>query len=434
MITGDHMIIHTVKSGETIYSVSRAYGVDPYVLAFDNSVSDPSRLAVGQTLVVTQPSVTHTVKYGDTLYSIAKKYGVTVNDLYRNNLRLRGKPDIYEGDVLTVKIKDPPTWGTQTGGYAYPFITSELLTTSLPFTEYLMPFTYGFDRAGGLVAPSDEIMVSEAKKYGTFPVMHLSTLDESGSFSVSNASYLLSNRPLWKTLAENIRENITRKGYKGLDVDFEYLGKENADTYALFIEYLRDVLNPHGIGVIVALAPKVSDGQKGQLYEGHDYAKLGTSANAVLCMTYEWGYTYGPPFPVSPLPNVRRVLDYAVSRIEPSKIFEGLSNYGYDFTLPYVQGVSKAQSLSIKRAFSLAYETGSEIMYDETYLAPYFRYKKDGVGHIVWFEDARSLKSRLELIKEYGLKGGLYWNFNRENLQNLSLLNSLIKPVTPSLL
>ena len=432
-VTGDKMIIHTVKSGETIYSISRQYGVDPRVLAFGNSVADPSLLAVGQTLVINLPSVTHTVRCGDTLYSISKRYGVTVNDLYRHNLLLRGHSDIYEGDVLTVKIKDEPTWGTQIGGYAYPFIAPELLSVSLPFMNWIMPFTYGFDRNASLVRLRDENMIKSALSYGTRPVMHLSTLDETGTFSTENASYLLSNRGLWETLAENVYNEIVEKGYMGLDVDFEYLGKENADHYALFIDFVRNRLNRDGIGVTVALAPKVSDDQKGQLYEGHDYEKLGKAANAVLCMTYEWGYTYGPPFPVSPVPSVRRVLEYAMSRIEPSKIFEGLSNYGYDFTLPYKQGVSKAQSISVKYAFSLAAETKSEILYDETYLAPYFYYSSAGKKHVVWFEDARSLKARLELIKEYGLKGGLYWNLNRENNQNLSLLSSLIKPVTPSL-
>ncbi len=87
-------------------------------------------------------------------------------------------------------------------------------------------------------------------------------------------------------------------------------------------------------------------------------------------MTYEWGYTYGPPLPVSPLPSVRRVVEYALTEIESGKIFLGISNYGYNFTLPYVQGVSKAPSISTKEAVDLAVRTGSEILYDEQAQAP----------------------------------------------------------------
>ena len=78
----------------------------------------------------------------------------------------------------------------------------------------------------------------------------------------------------------------------------------------------------------MAVAPKSYANQPGLLYEGMDYAGLGRAADLIFLMTYEWGYTAGPPMAVSPLPNVRTVLDYAVTEIPPEKIFLGLSNYG----------------------------------------------------------------------------------------------------------
>ena len=75
-------------------------------------------------------------------------------------------------------------------------------------------------------------------------------------------------------------------------------------------------------------------------------------------MTYEWGYTYGPPMAVAPLPNVRRVLDYAVTEIPPEKICLGIPNYGYDWPLPYRQGETQAQSLSNQEAVAAAVAYG----------------------------------------------------------------------------
>ncbi len=147
--------------------------------------------------------------------------------------------------------------------------------------------------------------------------------------------------------------------------------------------------------------------------------------------TYEWGYTYGPPMPVSPTPSIRRVLDYAVSEIDRRKIYMGISNYGYDWTLPYVKGESRARSLSNTDAVRLASNTGSEILYSGEYDAPYFYYTdEEGNQHEVWFEDARSIKAKLDLIAEYSLFGGLYWNLTRPNPQNLTLLSLLIKYMT----
>ena len=131
-------------------------------------------------------------------------------------------------------------------------------------------------------------------------------------------------------------------------------------------------------------------------------------------MTYEWGYTYGPPLAVSPLPSVKRVLDYAVTQIPPEKIFMGFSNYGYDWPLPYRRGETRARSISNVYAAALAASVGAEIEFDETAQAPFFRYTaEDGIAHEVWFEDARSCMARLPLVAQYGFRGVGVWNYMR---------------------
>ena len=145
-----------------------------------------------------------------------------------------------------------------------------------------------------------------------------------------------------------------------------------------------------------------------------------------MLMTYEWGYTYGPPMAVSPIKPVGEVVDYALTRIPKEKILLGISNYGYDFTLPYVQGVSRATSVSTKRAFTLASEYGAEIFFDPVSRAPYFDYTAEGKSHRVWFEDVRSISERLRLMAEKGLRGALWWNLDRENNQSLIAINDLI--------
>ena len=63
---------------------------------------------------------------------------------------------------------------------------------------------------------------------------------------------------------------------------------------------------------------------------------LGTLYGLAAIMTYEWGWQAGPPSPTAPLPFVRRVLDYAIaSNIPANNIVMGLTNYGYNWSLPY---------------------------------------------------------------------------------------------------
>ena len=72
---------------------------------------------------------------------------------------------------------------------------------------------------------------------------------------------------------------------------------------------------------------------------------IGGIADSVLLMTYEWGYTYGPPMAVAPINHVRRVAEYGASVIDPEKIQMGIPNYGYDWPLPFVQGQTRAVHL-----------------------------------------------------------------------------------------
>ena len=142
--------------------------------------------------------------------------------------------------------------------------------------------------------------------------------------------------------------------------------------------------------------------------------------------SYEWGYTYGPPMAVAPLPNVRAVLDYAVTEIPPEKLLLGVPNYGYDWPLPFVQGETRAQSISNQRAIQLAVAYGAVIQYDDTAQSPYFHYTdEDGTIHEVWFEDARSMAAKLRLVAEYGFPGAGFWNLMRPFPQTRAVLDAL---------
>lgn len=129
---------------------------------------------------------------------------------------------------------------------------------------------------------------------------------------------------------------------------------------------------------------------------------------------------------VAPLPNVRAVLDYAVTEIPSEKIFLGVPNYGYDWTLPFIQGESRAQSISNQRAIDLAREHDVAIQYDESAQSPFFHYTDvGGAVHEVWFEDARSLDAKLRLIAEYGFQGVGFWNVMRPFSQTWQVLDAL---------
>lgn len=420
------MEIYVVKSGDNLYQIAQRFGVSEERIINDNDLDPSASLVPGQTLVILYPLRTHTVQSGETLESVAGQYGVTVNQLLRNNPQLRGQMTIYPGQTLTIDYDQAKQGVMSVNGYAYPYIDRDVLRRTLPFLTYLTLFTYGFTPEGELIDMEDEELIRLAREYGVAPLMLISTLTEEGNFSNELASLVLNDLELQNRLIDRILETMRTRNYYGLDVDFEFIRPEDRDAFVAFISNITTRLNAEGYQVITALAPKTASDQPGLLYEGHDYQGIGAASNYVLLMTYEWGYTYGPPMAVAPINKVEEVLRYAVTQIPPAKIFMGIPNYGYNWTLPFVRGESQAQSLSNVAAVDLARQVGAYIQYDTVSQAPHFNYyDEQWREHEVWFEDARSIQAKLALVPQYGFNGVSYWNIMRYFPQNWLVLNSL---------
>ena len=132
------------------------------------------------------------------------------------------------------------------------------------------------------------------------------------------------------------------------------------------------------------------------------------------------------PQAIAPLPQVRAVLDYALSVTAGENIFLGAPLYAYDWPLPYEKGRTRAETFSSQAAVARARLVGAEIEFDETARSPCYHYfDKMRREHVVWFEDARSALAKFGLLTEYGLSGLGYWNFMRPFAAGFSLQNYL---------
>ncbi|WP_010237341.1 LysM peptidoglycan-binding domain-containing protein [Clostridium arbusti] len=419
------MIIHVVRPGESLYSISRLYNVSSNKIATDNELNNPNRLVIGQTLVILQESKRHTVAPNQSLYTIAATYGLTVNELLAANPQITNAALIYPGQILNIPSSTRRLGSIEVNGYAFPNISMEVLKKTLPNLTYLSIFSYEVKEDGSLREINDTALIEAARQTNVAPLMVISNLLPGGGFNSDLAHSILSNQQLQDTLLDNVIKTLKAKNYYGLDIDFEYIYPEDRELYNNFLRKAVQRLKLLGYSVTTALAPKLSAGQKGILYEAHDFPVHGRLVSHVILMTYEWGYTYGPPMAVAPINSVRRVLDYAVTAIPRDKILMGIPNYGYNWTLPYERG-TRASTVSNVGAVDLAARVGAEIKYDRLSQAPYFNYyASNGREHVVWFEDARSIKAKLKLVNDFRLAGVSYWTIGRYFPQNWLVLNSL---------
>lgn len=369
-------MIYVVERGDTLYSIAGRFAVPAEKIAFDNQIVNPEKLAVGQALLILAPG--------------------------------------EEGEYRD---------GLQVSGYAYTFVEPYILEQAFPAINQMLVFSYGFTFEGELIPPiqDDLWMIEAAWKNGIEPLLVLTPFSE-GTFSNQLIKVLVENKEIQNHLIENVLATVEEKGYAGVDIDFEYILPENRVPYAEFVGNMRNALYPRGYQTTVAIPPKTDAQQKGLLYEGIDYQMLGENADYVFLMTYEWGYAYSEPMAVAPLNKVRQVIEYALTEIPKEKIMMGIPNYGYDWTLPYEKGVTKAIVVGNVEAANLAAEKGAAIQFSEIAQSPSFLYESEEKSHEVWFEDVRSIAAKLELAKEYRLRGVGYWNLMRPFRANWLML------------
>lgn len=366
----------------------------------------------------------YVVQPGDTVDSIAVMYGVNVEIIISDN-QIVFPYALAVGQALFIDLGTRmPSRSLRVSGYAYPFISEWVLEQTLPYLSELPIFSYGFTTTGELVPPrlSEQWMINMTKEYGVAPILTLTPLDENGNFSNYLISRVVNNQSAIDTLIGNLITIMYQMGYVGVDIDFEYILSQDKDAFTEFVRQVAEQMRSNGFHTSIALAPKTSADQPGVLYEGKDYRALGEIVDHALIMTYEYGYTYGPPMAVAPLHQVRRVVEYAVTEIAPQKLDLGIPNYGYDWPLPYVRGVTAATSIGNIQAVQIAIEHGVPIQFDELAQSPFFTYESAGIQHEVWFEDVRSIQQKFELIREFGLGGCGYWQIMRWWKANWKLL------------
>jgi putative chitinase len=117
-------MVHTVRPGDTMYSIARMYGTTVAAISAANHIANPNLIYVGQKLVIAygnyppppppgpRPGQTvYIVRPGDTLSGIARAFGTTVWAISAAN-GIKNPNCIYVGQRLVI-----PTGG---GGGCYP--------------------------------------------------------------------------------------------------------------------------------------------------------------------------------------------------------------------------------------------------------------------------------------------------------------------------
>ncbi|WP_185819729.1 LysM peptidoglycan-binding domain-containing protein [Salibacterium salarium] len=395
----DASVIYTVKENDSLWKISEKYDSSQDTLQDINGVQDPSQLLPGQSLVI--PGEEYIIDPGDSLWKVANLHQTSIEQLKKvNNL---SSEIVHPGQRL--KIPQGSKRHINTGAFFIPSTPAENKSAINFYQEYLNRigfFEYRPDQNGDLSSLRGEEAITQAWENGMTPYATITNLSAAG-FNPELAHTLLADPDKQQTLIENAATLVDQKQYKGIIIDFENLQSGDRSHFNSFIKQLNQRLEKIGGEVGIALPPM--QGEREPAHQAaYDYQTLGTHSDFLFLMTYDWHWPGGEAGSIAPISKVDETIQYAVSVIPSEKIYLGLAMYAYDWTTSTEQG--EAQAYSQQRALNIAAEKSSKIHYNFERATPWFEYYDDtGHLHEVWFEDARSLIPKYNLVKKYDLKG-----------------------------
>ena len=372
----------------------------------------------------------HVVENGDSLYSIGKKYGVDYQKIARDN-EINLDDALVNGQTIVITgVGDKPKLGAvKVNGYAYPNIAEEVLKRTLPYLTFLSLFSYEALESGNItpiiVPVAEDRAIASAIDAGVKPAMVITNIGTSGNFESDLAHAILNNPKAVDSLIDNVLKTMHAKKYAGLDVDFEFVLPQDREAYSSFLAKCAEKMHSNGFFISCAIPAKEAENTADKLTGAYDYAAIGGIVDYVTLMTYEWGYATDGAMAVAPIDKVENTLKFAASQMPSSKILMGIPNYGYDWPTP-ASRENPGKAIANTTAVELARKFNQAISFDEKSQTPFFEYyNEQGKRHEVWFEDARSVKAKLELGAKYSLAGFSYWTINKFWPQNWLILSNM---------
>lgn len=412
------MYMTVVRQGETLAEVAQRTGVSVAALVAANGLEEEQRVTTGLALIV--PSNRYVVQPGDSLWSIAERAGVTVAALQRQNPGVT--PNLYPGRPL--RLPAPVKRPAEVIGYlplTDPGVTAEDIAPWAPQLTWVALFSHLIDEDGNMPPINDQAAIAATRAAGARPLLSIANMRAGGIFDPDIARRIITVPEVRARVLDNIIRTMEAKGYAGVDSDIENIDRDLRAGYVNFLQELKERLGDRPLNVAV---PPKYDEYTFAYARGHDYAGIGRVADRVYIMNYEFSWVGGPPGAIAPLPQYRRVLQYAAQLMPRDKILSGISTVAYDWELPDTPE-NIARPMSHDEAVALAIRNQVPIRYSEPQETPWFRYTAEGREREVWFEDARSLLKKFDLIRNLGLRGYGIWHLGSKNSQLITLSNEL---------
>ena len=289
------------------------------------------------------------------------------------------------------------------------------LLAHLPQIDVLSPGWYDANADGSITgyARRDVIDAAHAGGVAIIPLVVNKDVDP----DVAHA--ILADPARRAALAANLVNEAKTYGYAGFQLDFEQIRWTDRDLLTALTQDCATAFHAAGLNLSIAVIPRLPGdaSASGTLLDyfrqwsgAYDFAALAKAADFLSFMTYDEHNGVTPPGAVSGTPWIRQALEFSLQGVPHEKATLGLPTYYHDWT-----GVGRLTSSSYDDAMILAQRYGATPALDAVEEEMHFGYDVYGVHHELWIQSSDTLRRKLPLMYEYGLKGISVWRLGFED-------------------
>lgn len=365
-------------------------------------------------------SVYHEVRSGDTLWLLSLAYGVSVDEIKAlNNLTT---DMIFVGQKLLIsagtkleevkeenQVKDIMILGFYTKYWSNDLGSYHSLTAQHEYLNTIATASLDVNYDGSITGFIPLEALDFSNEHGVFTYATFQN-----HFDANLTRAIFTNVSLQETVISNMVSFVKQYGYKGANLNFENMYASDRSYFNQFVEKMTEAFHHEGYPVMVSVPAKTCDCPTWAWSGTFDFEFLGNSkVDYIQVMSYDQHGSWGNPGPVAGYNWMGNVLKYATNHIDSNKILLGLPAYGYDWNTSKTTG---NRALTLKQIDQLIATHNPEIKWNELEQTPYFNYvEANGDHRIVYFENFNSLSVKTSLVNKHNLAGVSMWRMGQEN-------------------
>jgi len=264
--------------------------------------------------------------------------------------------------------------------------------------------TLNTDGNGNLVGHVPEKALAAADRYGMEAYALVSNYGENG-WDGDIARRVLNEPEAKIRLIRSMLRTVRTHDYAGINIDLEEVRPEDRAAFSRFVRDTAREMRKIGRKTMVSVPAKTEDDPENGWSGAFDYKAIGREADWIQVMTYDEHGIWGEPGSAAGLAWMDASLKFAASQTEPSKLLAGLPAYGNDWNLSDPEDQSGGL-LKWTEARQIVRTLKNAGIRDPKSLSMSLRYTAPGGDrHVLWYEDAYSIKAKARLVEKYGLAG-----------------------------